>query len=242
MRQQKRLRIVPLIILVLLAISAGGCLRTYTHDKVEMVTEIFHAIPDLDNHDLNSIRCEVIETDKHGRRLFAFTNGDLRGYCILQRTDDSYAYYYDNVSFRLEDKRLSVLIDDYDPDDLKELKGKNDWDKELDESKMVKKIFVKATELVRSREPIFDQKTVNKLVSKSLEGKDTTSFYSSFCDYSQTGQELFYIKKYANGNEYLLILNSDGTYDPENGLVKIDDWDNINSLLAEIKENNGWEG
>lgn len=41
---------------------------------------------------------------------------------------------------------------------------------------------------------------------------------------------------------HLMILNDDGTYDPENYLVKIDDLSQSNEALAEIKERNGWVG
>jgi len=39
-----------------------------------------------------------------------------------------------------------------------------------------------------------------------------------------------------------MILNADGTYDPETYLIKIDDLDKSNELLAEIKTNNDWVG
>lgn len=39
-----------------------------------------------------------------------------------------------------------------------------------------------------------------------------------------------------------MILNADGSFDPDNYLIKVDDWDQINTLLAEIKEKNGWVG
>jgi len=239
---KKRIRYAVISMGLIFMLMISGCLRTYTHEKVEMVTQIFHAIPDSDNHDLNSLNYEVIETDKYGRRLFAFTTSNMSGYCILQKTDESYAYYYDNVSFQLERKRLSVLVDEYDPEDLEELKIQNDWDKELDESKMVKKLFVKATELVRRRESKFDRETVNELMKNALEEKNDRECFSSFCDYSQTGQELFFINYYGTYGKYLLIINADGTVDPDNGFMKIDDWDKINEMLAEIKENNGWVG
>lgn len=39
-----------------------------------------------------------------------------------------------------------------------------------------------------------------------------------------------------------MILNAAGSYDADNYIVKIDDWEQINALLAEIKEKNGWVG
>ncbi|MDD4096102.1 MAG: hypothetical protein PHP22_07675 [Oscillospiraceae bacterium] len=74
-------------------------------------------------------------------------------------------------------------------------------------------------------------------------------------DVSQTGQKHFCVKRrinisttggyeYSPFDSYFMILNADGSYDPENYLLIIDDMDESNSpsLLAEIKEQNGWVG
>ncbi len=234
MKQQIKYSVMSMGLIFILMIS--GCFIPYSHHKIEMFTQIFHAIP-INLGDLHLLKSEVIETDKYGRRLFAFSTSDSSGYCILQKTDDSYAYYYDNISFQLrrESERISVLIDEYAPEDVEELKVKNDWDKELDESKMVKKAFMGEFLLSKSRKSVISEEKITKLLNSNFENKYYDDYDFFFCDYSQTGQELFNIR-----GEYLMILNADGTYNADHYLMKIDDWEQINSLLAEIKKNNGW--
>lgn len=245
MKHKKRIRIVLLTLLLSLAFVTSGCDGvTYGKEGVAVFTLVYHAVPSAVG-DPCLTQYDLLETDEYGRQLFAFTTSHVCGFGIFQKIDGNYVYYYDNVSWYIDEYH------DKDTEELNSLKEANDWNEPYDEEKMIKRACL-SSHLIRTRDSVFDWKKVNEFIDMTL-GVTDKEAWAGFFDYSQTGQELFYAQKYQNtpkngdsdyevSEEYLMILNADGTYDPDNYLMKIDDWDQINELLAEIKENNGWEG
>lgn len=67
--------------------------------------------------------------------------------------------------------------------------------------------------------------------------------------YRTTGKEIYLASTFAPeypqgvwGEHYLMIINADGTYDPENFMVEFDDLKKSNQPLAEVKEKKDWQG
>jgi len=254
MKHLKKIRIVPLTVIVVLLILTsltGGCFHSYPKDEVVMVTQFFYAVPGAITSDPHAIRSEYIDTDDYGRKLFAFsinTSRGILGVCILQKYDDKYVYYYDNVSYQCTEQFNSCS-----PEQLEALKEANDWNKAINEEKMVKREFVDRFSLWPDRKSSFDQEEAINAFYDTV-GEDVKIYtYARYFDFSQTGQEIFFVsrdeKVMVNGkweftfvDSYLMILNADGTYDPENYLIKLDNVNMSNTPLAEIKEKNGWEG
>ena len=247
MTQGKKLKIVYLIIAILMIIIVSGCNKDYPKETVVMATHIYHAVPKSQG-DKQIFQCEFIDADQYGRTLFAFHTAYTNGVCILQKYDDKSVYYYDNVSFLIGlDKYKECTQEELDL-----LKEANDWNKTLDDNLMIKRDLIKST-LNRKRESVINQKIAVSAYNKTYEASENIWSTVVFFDYDQSGQELFYIQKAINTSttgdfdweltdEYLMILKADGTYDPDNYLMRIDDWGQINTLLTEIKENNGWVG
>lgn len=235
------------MMIILFSISISGCFHKYSLETVTMMTQAFYAIPDAENEP-HSLQAEFIETDNYGRTLFAFSSGSVSALCILQKSDDKYVYYYNNVSFLIG----SYNYKKYNPEDLDALKEANDWDEAIDENKMIKR-ELNQSDLLRNRDSAIGWRKANSILDNALGADEKNHFSSEYFDYSQTGQEIFCVYQMQNTSttgeydwevleEYLMILNADGSYDPENYLIQIDDWDQINTLLAEIKDRNGWVG
>ena len=235
------------MMIILFSISISGCFHKDSLETVTMMTQAFYAIPGVHNEP-HSPHSKFIETDNYGRTLFRFYSGSHSALCILQESDDKYVYYYDNVSFLINSYNYNM----YNPDELDALKEANDWNEKLDDSKMIKRELLKST-LSRTRKSEISQKRANESFYTIYPDNDKTMTFVIYSDYSQTGQELFYVERQQNVSTtevynyevldcYLMILNADGSFDPDNYLIKVDDWDQINTLLAEIKEKNGWVG
>lgn len=60
-KHEKRIRYAVISMGLIFMLMISGCLRTYTHEKVEMVTQIFHAIPDWDK--INEMLAEIKENN-----------------------------------------------------------------------------------------------------------------------------------------------------------------------------------
>ena len=69
------------------------------------------------------------------------------------------------------------------------------------------------------------------------------------CDWDATGKEIYLASTFTMEDtnriwhkHYLMVINRNGTYDPENFMVEFDDLYKSNQPLAEVKEKNGWQG
>lgn len=248
MKRIKRiLSLLLVIIMIPLSISISGCFRKYDLETITMMSQAYYAIPDAPNEP-HSLQSKYIETDNYGRTLFRFSSGGFTAFCILQESDEKYVYYYDNVSFMIEPYDYNR----FDPHELDALKEANDWNEKLDESRMIKRELLKSS-LSRKRDSAIDREYAYERFNVTIHDKDDISGSACFVDYDQTGKELFYVErvknvsttggyKYELFDRYLMILNADGSYDADNYIVKIDDWEQINTPLAEIKDKNGWMG
>lgn len=193
------------------------------------------------------IDVKITETDEYGRKMFSFITGRVYGVCIMQNNDERYVYYYDNESY--------LLSEQYNPftaDQLYALKEANDWNEPLDDDKMINRELVDAYSLKPDRKSVLAYENAK---SAFYETNDEEGYITSiqFFDYSQSQQEIFLVMRHEQIiteenykliliDYHFMILNADGTYDPENYLIKIDDLSQSNEALAAIKERNGWVG
>ena len=118
---------------------------------------------------------------------------------------------------------------------------------------MIKRELVNHATLQMERKPSNSMEEAQNAFYEKIEMNDKMMTFIQFFDYSTTGQELFLVSRqdnksinggydYGPFDDYLMILNADGTYDPENYLIKVADLNHSNEPLTEIKEKNGWVG
>lgn len=180
------------MMIILFSISISGCFHKDSLETVTMMTQAFYAIPGVQNEP-HSRHSKFIETDNYGRTLFLFSSGSPNALCILQESDEKYVYYYGNVSFLIDSYNYNM----YNPDELDALKEANDWDEKLDDSKMIKRELLKST-LSRNRDSAIGWRKANSILDNALGADEKNNFSSEYFDYSQTGQELFYVERQQN--------------------------------------------
>lgn len=127
-------------------------MKGYGGTKPELYTVIANNVLGAGSSEFESI--SIIEEDSYGRVLFFYAGNysniyqkKLRIISICQKSDNKYAYYYeDDCFFVCEDFEASLSISEILPlvqDELEELKNLNDWNQELNESKMTSAKIVK---------------------------------------------------------------------------------------------------
>lgn len=246
MTKQIAYRICSLTLAILMPLSIFGCEGKYDKETVMLFTQVFHAVPGVRSFDPNVINSKIIDTDNYGRVLFVFKTAGESGICIMQKSDDSYVYYYDNFSYS-----FTKYYSQYTSEQLDLLKELNDWNRAFNENMMVKREYIDS-KLEPKRVSVINWDIAQNAYYDSMEDNDYITGIEFF-DYSISGQEIFLVRTYEQIvtkydhdwrllDYHLMILNDDGTYDPENYLVKIDDLSQSNEALAEIKERNGWVG
>jgi hypothetical protein len=251
MKHVKRIRTISFFLIIVIAVSTCGCFPSYSKDKVVMATLVFYAVPGAKTYEHQAVRCEIIDEDEYGRKLFACGVNDWPGtyvICILQKSEDNHVYYYDNISYQITEK-----FNQYTQEQMDSLKVTNDWNKAMKEDKMIQRDLVERVGLLPEKKSTINNELPFKVFHNIIEDEENITTFVQYFDYSQTGQELFFVSRYDaktinSGSKWvsidfhLMILNADGTYDPENYLLKIDDLSQSNAPLAEIKERNGWVG
>jgi len=239
--------LVPLVLLCSLILSPF--LFSYSPDKVMVATMSCYAVPYGYESDPHQFRSKIIEEDAYGRVLFSLVPGG-HVLCISQKTTDTHVYYYDNICYGHIEHFLEY---EQEQDTIQKLKELNDWDRPLDESRMV-------------RRPLNDKSLFPSLkVGELRHYENSCSIFEEqvalpagygygrkICDRSDTGQELYCFRVYETGEavsetwdeakNYFMVLNADGSYDPDTFLLGFAVWEESNGPLAEIKMQNGWYG
>ena len=162
---------------------------------------------------------DVLETDDYGRTLFFFTE-DAGGFYgvtdgrafgtaifIMQKSDDEFVYFYQDdcyIPYRMP-KGLTSIPEDYRDDlpleQIKTLKERNDWNREMNLGKCTKAEIsdqdpsgkLKASEC----EPIIKEYAKQN----GYNGDDTLFRYEIFCNSDSYGRELYYV--YGVGRDVL---------------------------------------
>lgn len=199
----------------------------------------------------------VLETDDYGRVLFSYSEdryGREANVLIMQRADDTHAYYYPDdcyifVAFETENDTL-----DSKSDEIAELKRLNDWGLPLDESKC------ESTEIV-TKKPKGELKVKDayfeEIVRKYHENSEryvhpkNVSFgsYAKFVTSDDYGRELYIVdttfEEYTDKTEthywfsFLVVVHPDKSYDLST-VILLEDPRNPQADMKEIKQNNGW--
>lgn len=249
MKRIKTFGAMIVVLIIIFSVITSGCRRRYSQDMVVMYTQVFLAIPGTRFYDPNVIKGETIETDEYGRIWFSFSTGSMSGECIMQRHDDKYVYYYDNVSYQITEEYKNRTTEELDA-----FKEANDWNKPINEAKMIKRELVNEYSLRSNIKWSFDEEIAKKAFHDTVEEKDC-EIGIGIIDYSQNDLVLLGVSRgedkinengswngYIPIDRYFMILNTDGTYDPENYLIQYDSLSQTNAPLAEIKARNGWIG
>ena len=157
-------------------------------------------------------------------------------------------YYYDNVSYQITEEYKNRTTEELD--DFKEA---NDWNEPMNEGKMIKRELVDEYSLRSNINWSFDEEIAKKAFHDKIEEKDC-EIGIGIIDYSQNDLVLLGVSRWEEKinekgeyesisiDKYFMILNTDGTYDPENYLIQYDSLRQTNAPLAEIKARNGWIG
>ena len=230
---RKRNDLILFLVSVLLVLS--GC--SQQSKTINLAICGSYAVPGMFCQNLKggSFQCEILETDSKGRILFTYatrneiTGRDEKAVVICQSIDDKNVYFYEDICY---------LLGDPSNEQIETLKVSNDWEKDIDHSKMAK----------RSNETTLDLNIVlqndlntNKAIDLCIDKLSIPS--DSGCDLllvdeNQEGQAIFLltVKTETNEQKYLVMINEE--YDIH--CVAIDGKTDDLSVLPSFKSLYGW--
>ncbi|MHB1452998.1 MAG: hypothetical protein ACYCYM_03440 [Saccharofermentanales bacterium] len=210
-----------------------------TTDIQLMCSACSYTVPGMYQVDLKGpdSNYDIVETDQYGRILlrtqsyYAFTDQIEQVLIILQKIESEHIYFYEDSCY--------LLFDSTD-EDIALLKVQNDWDEEINETKLSTRL-IKATFdgfLIYPYESKTNMSDVTKSFCDELEILETQIMDYSITDIIQ-GKELFWFKIQSEGGAeifYWVIADKNAMV----STLEIKNIDEPTEELATFKRDNGW--
>lgn len=276
--------ILCLLMSVCLILGCGCRPYTYEGENVELYTVAVNSIFGCngyipDGEIVHNPKIKIIEKDDYGRVLFYYCEEihfhdkehslleceSGKDYCrisyaclIMQTVRDNYVYYYEDDCFDvylIEKWTTEGLPTDLDEKDFSDLKERNDWGKELNEEKCIKKPVVKRNKpSLRPRKADYNEIIAAYIKTTDYKGQDYPYRFNLYSTSDSYGRELYYawgvgfdalgegvspssVREYFN---FAIIFNPDGTYNKEICVTEIRDMIYFKDELIAFKELNHW--
>lgn len=228
-----------LIIILLLAVSILLCScdgeTMYRGDDYALFTEVMNSLLYFSGGSFKQSSgpsLVEIERDNYGRTFFFYYERRGYCYCIAQKYDSKYVYYYEDFNF------IIAPIDDILPDgEIEKLKEINDWNKEINLSKCIKKEIITHKEDLKLKEETIEN------IFKEIYNKD---FNIRTCRYlTSNGSGKIIVSVFGDDvkayEEFVIIIDSKYNYTNDCILKIYDDIQyNYQEELRELKLKNDW--
>ena len=217
---KKILCIAILCIVFLLSCGFSAPPMYYDGNDLDLFTEATHSVISIiEKNYKEKPQIKVLEEDKYGRKLFIYSiaiSDAHNDYCALlvsQKADEDYVYYYPNYNFIIAKIDFDEeLIENFNSKDVEKLKAFNDWNKEINNSKCIRKAIIskklqstgctgkvigakkEEPELTESMKNNFQSIFYDYAILQNYKGEDIDFLYrsSSYCTSDVNGKMLYY--------------------------------------------------
>lgn len=203
----KRIKFMILLIFIMILTSCGH--SGYSGDHSDLYSVAVNSVLWLNGYSWESdYECnpqiEIIEEDNFGRTLFTYyekyykgANFSFSALIICQHSNEKEVFYYEDVNYIVKEQTLySQNIEKFNDDDIEYLKLINDWNKEINYEKCVRK------EILNSKQKIPNEKEIQNLIIDKFEL--VNGEYSLFIDYltSNMHDSKYIVYGYIRKNEH----------------------------------------
>lgn len=214
--------------------------------------------------------CVALDEDQFGRKMFICygssyayserSTDDIFIYAIiiLQKTEGGFAYFYPDRNFilaqgdpswpdvwptdeELVQHRFTLGIEG----EIEELRLANDWGEPLDESAMARVRVLQTMGQIESRNSTVPWEAFYEVLAHAADSGERGRPIYVILTSDAYGRHLYFFRHVledgACAGSYVVIVNGDGSYDPDGGVMQITDvWDYQDDLRG-FKERNGWD-
>jgi hypothetical protein len=181
-----------------------------------------------------SYECIVLEQDSQGRIMYTYTAHSIitekkeQVVVICQKRDNDAVYYYQDICY---------LLKEWTSDDLALLKEKNDWEKPLDDSKMVGKSNITTLDNYFLLNGKLEYAQVKQGCCKDLDVAQKQ--IGDLCLIDTNGKmELYWLTIIGGSGEECYFVLVDEDYN--NAYLPADRTMRVLEDLPVFKQNNGW--
>lgn len=188
---------------------------------------------------------------------------DSTSFCaflVSQKTENGYVYYYPDENMILYPNSYSLSedgeLEDYFPrfiqenelgDEIESLKSENDWNKPFNEKKCTKVKVSDETRDVEMQGGLVSEEAKERAYREAMGKEDVynekrVSF--AYLTSDQYDRHIFYFKTITEDDVYtgsfVVMFNADGSFDPDTGIMEIEDAYDYQDDLKTFKRVNDW--
>lgn len=177
-------------------------------EELELAVCGAYSVPGMMCFDLKgqSQTCEIIEKDSHGRILFSFTayssitEKNETAQVICQTIESDTVYFYEDICYLFEPTTQKAI------GDLKEI---NDWNQELNYSKMSTRPINISLDLCLMTANTLNYNLIKEMYCQTNSIEQSQIQEMVLLDVDSTGQELYYLilEKNTGVEKYFLICD-----------------------------------
>ena len=224
-----------IVLILALCFSICSCKKNTSEDSKLHVCASY-SLPGMFAPDIKGDYVDVLETDLKGRTLFRYTAYNYiyetkhTVFVICQAYDSDYVYFYEDNNY-IDATSSTEAIECF-----KEL---NDWNEELDYSKMSKRRIEISFDLFIIRNDGLSASRVRDSVKKHFEDDSIQIESLSFEDVDQSGKELYFLILNDNGVERKFLVIVNGLY--ELAFLEIYESRFDSAAFESFKMLSGWE-
>ncbi len=224
-------------ILIMCTYLLTGCITRPVAQSRALAVCGSYAVPGMLCNDLKggTYDCSVLDTDSEGRILFSYTTLNTitdkkeTVLIICQSAGSKYVYFYEDICYFMGDPSDSAI---------ETLKKQNDWDCDLDFSKMTRRANNISFDHVLITEDELDYRKIRTACCRAFEIQESQIKDLYILDYNEN-QQAMYILELEEGNDserYCVVVNE--FY--EVCYISINDIDTFYSEIAGFKQESGW--
>ena len=183
-------RIILMILLIFTTILTSCGYSGYSGNRSDLYSVASNSVLWLNGYSWGAdFACdpiiEVIEEDSYGRTMFTYyekyykgSNSDISfsALIICQDSNEKEVFFYEDINYIIKEQKLYYLnIENFTDDEIAYLKSINDWNKEINYDKCVRK------DISKSKQKIPNEKEIHNLLIEEFTLVDRE--YSLFMDY-----------------------------------------------------------
>jgi len=234
-------------------ISLTGCLyRGYSGDYSDLYTVAINSVLWNNGHSFSADKyvnpkIEIIDEDIYGRIMFTYYEKYYAGadisfssLIICQHSDEKDVFYYEDINYIIKEQTLyEQNINNFENEKIEQLKVVNDWDKEINFEKCIKKEITKHKPIIP-----YESEVKNRIVDEFHLKNERYSLFVNFLT-SDSNDANFIIYGFVRNNDeegiYFigLVENNNESLEKINFLIPLNVFD-YKTELIEFKKINNW--
>ena len=196
-------KILLMLLLIFVTILSSCGYSGYSGNRSDLYSVAINSVLYLNGYSWTAdYQCdaniEIIEVDNYGRTIFSYSEKHYKGsnisfsaLIVCQKSTEKEVFFYEDINYIIKEQKLySKDVEKFTDDEIAYLKSINDWNKEINYDKCIRK------EISKTKPKIPNEKEIHDLLVEKF--TLVNGEYSLFMDYltSNTDEQKYIVYGY----------------------------------------------